>query len=288
MAKIFDALRHAQDLRARQRGAEVERDWRSERAFRVVSVVSNKGGVGKTTVAANLAVYARALHEDAPVLLVGFDDQTTIDRMFALDEMPANDPMAAAFAQESFAPVTRLGQYGVEYVPSSRDIGALKRQLQDSGQLQRTLLRSERSGLIVIDTKSDFEGLTQAAVDAADLVIVVVKDHASLVEARRVFDHLERAGRSADVARVLLSLVDLRVKYREGEGIDVLAHLVSEVRREGFPLFESFLSRSPKIESLHTNPEGRALSILHGAHGSVVHRQMRALTEEVLKTLASR
>jgi cellulose biosynthesis protein BcsQ len=41
----------------------------------VLAVVSNKGGVGKTTVATNLAVYLRAMREDLPILLIGLDDQ---------------------------------------------------------------------------------------------------------------------------------------------------------------------------------------------------------------------
>ena len=51
--------------------------------------------------------------------------------------------------------------------------------------------------------------------------------------------------------------------------------------------FESFISRSPKIESLYTNPEGRAHSILHAAKQSIVHRQMHQLAEEVLRILGS-
>jgi hypothetical protein len=66
---------------------------------------------------------------------------------------------------------------------------------------------------------------------------------------------------------------------------DVLGLLVQEVRRRGYPLLESFLSRSPKVESLYTNPGGRALSILHAASSSPVHQQMHRLAEEVRELL---
>jgi cellulose biosynthesis protein BcsQ len=205
--------------------------------------------------------------------------------MFAIDPPEPGHDMTAAFAEGSFRRVARLGQYGVDYVPSTRDIADLKRRIDDPSQLRRMLMHSDRKGLVVIDTKSDFEILTQSAIDASDLVAVVVKDQASLIEARRVFDRLAAAGRPPEVARVLLSLIDLRIKYQGGEGIDVLGHLVSEIRREGYPLFETFVSRSPKVESLYTNPDGRAVSVLHGAAGTLVHRQMRSVTEEVLKAL---
>src|SRR5512145_791474 len=58
----------------------------------VVAVSSNKGGVGKTTLAANLAVYARALREDLPVLVVGLDDQRSLDRMFGLRPPQPGEP----------------------------------------------------------------------------------------------------------------------------------------------------------------------------------------------------
>jgi len=249
--------------------------------LQVITVTSNKGGVGKTTLATNLAVYLRALDEDLPILVFSLDDQPAIDRMFALDGRCAAPDIADALRQGTLTPAIRLGQYGVHYVPSSRDVVEIKRTLRSDEVLRTVLLRTGWRGVVIIDTKSDLEVLTRNAIAAADLSLVVVKDQISVLEAERVFALLEGWGRPRDAARVVLSLVDLRIRYREGETHDVLGLLVQEVRRRGLPLCESFLSRSPKVESLYTNPDGRALSILHGAAGTPVHGQMHRLAEEV-------
>lgn len=302
----MDALKHAQE--ASRSGALVvgQLPGANRRHFRTLSVTSNKGGVGKTTIAANLAVYLRALREDEPVLIFGFDDQTTLDRIFYLTtpgDVPGarphplgalaephygafvEDDLAAGLRESNLQRVTRFGQYGVDHVPSCRDVPTLRSLLDGPEALQRILLNSKRSGTVVIDTKSDFETLTKSAIQVSDLSIVVVKDQASLIEAKRVFDLLEKSRRPRESARILLSLVDMRVKYREGEEADVLAHLLGEIRRADYPVFETFVSRSPKVESLYTNPEGRALAILQGARQSTVHRQMLQLTHEVVRQL---
>jgi Flp pilus assembly CpaE family ATPase len=253
------------------------------RPFQVLTVASNKGGVGKTTIATNLAVFLRALREEMPILVLEFDDQTMPDRMFAIDAGPPGLDVAAALRAGSFAEAIRLGQYGVHYVPSSPIMSDLKHEIEDPFYLQSVLLRTGWQGLVIIDTKSDLEILTQNAIAASDLSIVVVHDLASLQQAQKLFGLLDAWNVPREQARVLLSLVDRRIKYAQGE--DVLGFLISRIREAGYPLFEAFLSRSHTIEALYTNPDGRAHSILHGARTSLVHRQMRHLGEDVLATL---
>jgi cellulose biosynthesis protein BcsQ len=259
------------------------------RRFRVLTVTSNKGGVGKTTIATNLAVHIHALREDLPVLLLSLDDQSLIDRMFAPADSPPGTDRAAtietAWRQGDLRPAIRSGRHGVHYVPTSAAVGSLKQRVRDRFELSEILLRTGWEGLVVVDTKSDLEILTQNAIAASDLSIVVASDHSSLVEAEKVFALLRTLERPRETARIVLSLVDLRVKYREGEDRDILGVLLSEIRRRGFPLFETFVSRSPKIESLYTNATGEARSVLHAARGSLIHRQLGHLAHDVLAAL---
>lgn len=286
MSQILDQLRRADRPRANPDPSCGVRPvaWES-RPFQVLTVTSNKGGVGKTTLATNLGVYIRAMREDLPILVVGLDDQTVVDRMFALEDRSSAQTVASALRSGSFDAAVRLGQFGIHYVPTSPRIAELKSEIRDPFYLQSVLLRTGWRGLVIIDTKSDLEILTQNAIAASDLTIVVVQDQSSLLEAQKVFDLLPDLNLPRDHARILLSLVDLRIKFQRGENHDVLALLLSEVRRRGHPMFETFVSRSPKVESLSTNPEGRPFSILHGARNSLVHRQLRHLADNVLKVL---
>jgi cellulose biosynthesis protein BcsQ len=250
----------------------------------VVAISSNKGGVGKTTLATNLAIYVRALREDLPVLVVGLDDQRILDRMFALGMPgPGEGNLKHGWAERTLSEVIQLGEYGVHYVPSPPDVAPLKGRSEDPRTLRRILERTEWPGLVVLDTKSDLEALTVNAHHAADRILVPVSDWASLEEAGKLLRMLDRAGMDVERARVVFTLVDRRTRVVDSD-THLFRRLHDEVAARGWPYYKTYLSRSPRVETLNSAGR-RPLSILHHARGTAVHAQMRELALELLQDL---
>ncbi|MBV4465901.1 ParA family protein [Pseudomonas sp. SWRI79] len=144
--------------------------------MRVVSVVSTKGGVGKTTVAANLG----GLLADAGlrVLLLDLDSQPTLSSYYALSQK------AVAGAYELIALnlttpaqiVSRTVIAGLDLIISNDDQGQLNTLLLHApdGRLRlRNLLDNFRSNydLLLIDTQGARSVLLEMAILASDLAL---------------------------------------------------------------------------------------------------------------------
>jgi len=250
----------------------------------VVAVSSNKGGVGKTTLASNLAVYLRALREDLPVLLLSLDDQMTIDRMFTLGRPGPNEGnLKHGWAERDLSRVIQLGEYGVHFVPSPPDVALLKARAENPVALRRILQRTAWPGIVLLDTKGDLESLTLNAYHAADRILIPVADWASMEEAGKTFRILERSRLGVERAHIVFTLVDRRTRA-SGGGATLFQAVLEEVRRRGWPYYKTYLSRSPRVEALNSST-GRPLSILHHARGTAPYSQMRDLAAELIRDL---
>ncbi len=247
---------------------------------RVLAVVSNKGGVGKTTVAANLAIYLRALDEDLPILIISLDDQGIVDHMFGVSGVQPAGDLATGWAIGHFDDVIQTGQYGVDWIPSAANLVALSAQAGATGALRERIDKSARSGLVIVDTKSDLGPLTINALHAADCVVAPVADHASLLEVAKIMELCPYPRR----VRVLQTLVDRRTRISPSGPLLARA-LRDEIARRGWPRFDVEISRSPRLELLNSESE-RPRSVLHEARGTAVHREFRALAGEVMRALA--
>ena len=234
--------------------------------------------MGKTTLSLNLAVYLRALREDVPILLWNLDGQDTLDR--ALLRRPAAIPGEVVF-RRGLRAATVVGEFGIDVVPGPREWGALEAAVASPDAVRSALAAGGRRGIAILDTGSRLDRVALAALAAADLTLVPVRDPVSLRHGDQVW---EQEGASA--VRAVLYGVDLKIKLG-GPDRDVLALLLTRLREAGRNHFATVISRSPAVEALTCASDGRLRTILHGAPRSVVHRQMHALTIEVLDWLAA-
>jgi MinD-like ATPase involved in chromosome partitioning or flagellar assembly len=242
----------------------------------VVTIASEKGGVGKTTLATNLAVYLKALAEDLPVTIVSFDNHFSVDNMFAIGPRRGAS-VAGLLRNEDPCDLVHLGEYGVQYLASERHLSPPD---DDPHRLRDLLAQSRLGGILIIDTRPVIDYFTRNALAAADLVIVPVKDRPSLVNAPAILDVFVAAGGNLAHAWLLPSLIDARLKLRQEIGLQEF--LTFSGRERGYQVLDLCIAKSPKVESLTTGLSSRIYPVLTHARGTIVHQQFRQLADFVL------
>lgn len=241
----------------------------------VVTVASEKGGVGKTTIATNLAVYLKALHEDLPVTIASFDNHFSVDHMFALGPRPAAG-MSELLAGTLSPEVVSFGQYGVQYIASARRLSPPAAAPQS---LSPRLDALGLDGILILDTRPILDWFTEAALLAADLVLTPVKDRAALINAAALRTVLQEAGR-ADRLWLVPSLVDSRARLNSE--VKVSDFLTFAARERDYQVVDLMISKSPRVESLASGFSTRIRPVLTHARQTAVHGQLRQLAEFVL------
>ncbi len=252
-----------------------------ERYPYVITISSEKGGVGKTTLAINLAIYLKALAEDLPVSVFSLDNHFTIDKMFAIKGQQAKGDVADLLMETPGCELLHTGQYGVDYIPSSLALDDLRDATRGTMVLPRLLALSGISGILIIDTRPELNILTQNALYAADRVIIPVKDMPSLENCRNIFDLFDRRGLDKKSLSIIPCLIDGRIKY-QGPFKDHKSLLRAFAINRGYRCLDGFISKSPKVESLNTNPDGKIYPVLTHGRGTDVYGQFAQLAREML------
>ncbi|WP_303720360.1 ParA family protein [Malonomonas rubra] len=246
----------------------------------VITISCEKGGVGKTTLATNLAIYLKGLAEDLPVTLFSFDNHFTIDKMFQLGNQKSESQVSDIFSGKPLEELVVPGQYGVEYIPSTRQLFELQLQFKGFDQLANVLSSSHLGGVVVIDTSPILDALTRNALFAADRVIVPIKDSSSLENCNHLAVFLQEQERPRSVLRMLPCIIDTRIRF-EGPFRNSYQLLKAYAINRGYKCYEGYIAKSPKVESLNTNPAGKLYPVITHGRNTDVHLQFMHLARQV-------
>ena len=245
---------------------------------RVIAIANQKGGVGKTTTAINLA--ASLAVAERRVLAIDLDPQGNLTSGFGLEKAPGL--YDALFSGAPLPPPAQTALGFLRVAPSDADLAGLEVELA-AGETREFRLRAVVDALrpdydfIILDTPPSLGLLAVNALTAADSVLVPIQCEYFALEGLGAFlTTLVRfrgaLNPSVALEGVLLTMADERTNLSQQVSADVRAHFGDQV-------FKITIPRSIRLAEAPSHGQP-ALLYDKASRGSIAYV---ALASEVLR-----
>lgn len=214
----------------------------------IYAVANQKGGVGKTTTAVNLAASLAAA--ERPTLLVDLDPQANASSGVGVAPGTADHTIYDALIGES--PLREVVQKTdietLDVAPASQDLTAVEYELFDEarGTHLRKVLHSadaEKYDFVIIDSPPSLGVLTLNVLGAADrLIIPLQPEYYALEGITYLMATVDRVKASLNPDLIVEGIV-----LTMWDGRNKLAHEVADQVKAHFHVFESIIPRNVRL-----------------------------------------
>jgi chromosome partitioning protein len=221
-----------------------------QRPARIVALVNQKGGVGKTTSTVNLA--ASLADDGERVLVVDIDPQGNATSSFGIDKQALDTTLYDALVGDAEPAEIVIADVRerIDLLPATPTLAAAEVELVDQPRREHRLAETlepirDRYDVVLIDSPPSLGLLTVNALTAANGVVIPVQcEYLALEGVSQVLATIDLIRRGLNPALellgVLMTMYDGRTRLS--------AHVVDEVRRY-FPdhLFAAVIPRSVRL-----------------------------------------